>query len=206
MTRLLLLAAPHLRSLALIVSSPFQSTALISRLFRTSFPNMIDLTISGFYPFPSSAGKFPKLKSLHLNGNTNPVGLFQTNCLTKSCPSLRSLYISGLQVAGPFAMELHEALKGRDNVENERDVDTHDLPPVELPKSIQRIVVQAGIPGDGVTPSAALARLKHKVMMERLGEVESSSIPNVGGVLFAVRKSGDVGPSDIYRSWIENIG
>ncbi|KAF9054683.1 hypothetical protein BJ165DRAFT_1324515, partial [Panaeolus papilionaceus] len=112
-TRLLLIAAPHLHSLAFVIASPFQSTTLISRLLRTSFPNLIDLTISGFYPFPSSAGKFPKLQILHLHGNTNPVGLFQSNCLVKSCPALRSLHISGLKVAGPFVMELHEALKGQ---------------------------------------------------------------------------------------------
>ena len=58
--RIISLAAPTLglESLTLKAYSPQQSTFFIARLFRMSFSRLRNLKISGFYPFPTTAGKF----------------------------------------------------------------------------------------------------------------------------------------------------
>ncbi|KAF8956635.1 hypothetical protein BDZ97DRAFT_1907119 [Flammula alnicola] len=110
LSRIITSSAPTLETLSLVANAPFSSTSLIARVFRTPFPLLHSLAISGFYPFPSSLGKFPSLKRLHLNGNRNPHGLLHMCSLEEACPSLTDLKITGLGAAGAFVMELEDAL------------------------------------------------------------------------------------------------
>ncbi len=66
------------------------------RVWRTSFPRLQRLALSGFYPFPSALGRFPSLTHLHLDGNRNPHGLLQMGALEDACPVLAELTITGL--------------------------------------------------------------------------------------------------------------
>ena len=111
-TRILTLVAPTLETLSFVLSDPMTSTKSIARLFRLSFPHLRELAVSGFYPFPSLPGKFPRLTHLHLHGNRNPHGLLQLGGLDEACPSLTHLRISGLSMAVSFAQELQEAFRG----------------------------------------------------------------------------------------------
>ncbi|KAF9554286.1 hypothetical protein CPC08DRAFT_727265 [Agrocybe pediades] len=140
--RLLTLTSPTLYSLALIFSPSsstnpnLSSTSLIGRVYRTYFPCLEYLTISGYYPFPSRPFRsrspsplsgqtstcfppplpptnFPSLTTLHLNGNPNPTGILQTGCLSDSFPSLAYLTLSGINLAKKgFVKEVECALEG----------------------------------------------------------------------------------------------
>ncbi|KAG6852205.1 hypothetical protein C0991_002017 [Blastosporella zonata] len=112
--RILTLSASTLETLSFVSGSPSMGTMSISRLFRTSFPRLRELAISGFYPFPSAPGKMPRLERLHLHGNRNPHGLLQAGGLDEACPSLTHLRVSGLSMAVTFAVELREAFAGSD--------------------------------------------------------------------------------------------
>ncbi|KAF9483738.1 hypothetical protein BDN70DRAFT_826868, partial [Pholiota conissans] len=110
LARIISLSSSTLKSFSLVAHSPLSSTSLIARVFRTSFPHLQSLSISGFYPFPSSVGKFPSLKHLHLSGNRNPHGLLHMCALEETFPALATLAITGLGAAGGFVIELEEAL------------------------------------------------------------------------------------------------
>ncbi|TFK70610.1 hypothetical protein BDN72DRAFT_749870, partial [Pluteus cervinus] len=93
-----LVLSPNLQSAA--------SPALFGRLFRIQFPNLKELSISGFYPFPSTLNTFPSLTHLHLHGNRNPHGLISTGGLATACPNLTHLRVSGLSLAISFIGEV----------------------------------------------------------------------------------------------------
>lgn len=93
LTRLISLAAPTVETFTLILNNTSQSTPVLAHLFRTYFPCLRELSLSGFYPLFSSSLSplplFPVLTHLHLHGNRNPHGLFQPGGLSMDvCPSL----------------------------------------------------------------------------------------------------------------------
>lgn len=198
-SRIISLAAPTLESLSFIASSPQTSTSLIARLFRTSFPHLRDLTISGFYPFPLSAGKFPQLERLHLSGNRNPHGLLQMSVLDSACPSLKFLKISGLQSAASFVMEVQEAIQ---NHENEEEVRT--LFPAKFPARVRQVTLQAG--PKKVMKEANIQR-KDLLMMKGLADLNIETKSNMNGVEVIVLDR-SLEPSTVQhikQEWLESI-
>lgn len=158
--RFITLISPTLWTFA-IVSPPYQAiTSLIAQLFRTSFPKLHDLSIVGFYPFPTTprgGTNFPRLQRLHLSGNRNPHGLLQVGCLDEVFPSLEHLRVSGLHLATSFLTELEEALVHLDSAndcvrrpdESFIEDSTADIPherlsmfPSRLPPKIRRVEIQ----------------------------------------------------------------
>ncbi|PPQ81331.1 hypothetical protein CVT25_015087 [Psilocybe cyanescens] len=170
LNRLIALSAPSLKNFSFIATSPFSSTSLIARIFRTSFPFLVKLTISGFYPFPSTPGHFPLLKDLHLDGNRNPHGLFQMSMLEDACPSLQNLKITGLGAAGSFVVELEEALSGG----KLWDENTDYMVPIHLPSQLRQITLQAG-PVPVVSGSRDNAATKDHFLMKRLQSLKTIS-------------------------------
>ncbi|KAI0086053.1 hypothetical protein BDY19DRAFT_857751, partial [Irpex rosettiformis] len=108
-TRLLDLVCPTVESLSFSISCPFNSTQLIGHLFSLDLPFLESLAIHGFYPSPSCRVSMPRLQCLHLSGNRNPYGLFQTGNLQTVSPKLAHLRISGLVSAASFSEELESA-------------------------------------------------------------------------------------------------
>lgn len=111
---ILSIAAPTLSSLVIDAShSVFSSTSLFAHLFSLHLPQLLDLEILGFYPYPhahtTTSSPMPNLTRLSLTGNRNPVGLLQRGNLDAACPSLRTLHLRGLAQAVPFALELQQA-------------------------------------------------------------------------------------------------
>ncbi|KAL0960436.1 hypothetical protein HGRIS_005479 [Hohenbuehelia grisea] len=105
--KIIALAAPTLETLAFC--GLVDSTSLISQMFRTHFPELRELSIFGFYPFPSSPSTMPKLQRLHLAGNRNPHGLLQLGGVASACPSVSHLRLSGIMGAVAFSEELRAA-------------------------------------------------------------------------------------------------
>ncbi|KIK67884.1 hypothetical protein GYMLUDRAFT_68901 [Collybiopsis luxurians FD-317 M1] len=189
-------AADTLQSLTLIYHNTLFSTSVFGRLFRFSLPVLTELTIHGFYPFPSpvpfnefpssdsasckiNTSFMPMLERLHLSGNRNPYGLLQLSSLGECFPSLTHLRVSGLQMAGSFAEEVKIALEehsacfpNRSNEESEERIPALERSPARLPPNLQSLVVQPGyilLPG---RPNAAASVLKKDSwMMGRLKEI-----------------------------------
>lgn len=191
-TRILTLAAPTLKSLAFIASCPMSSTPLISRLFRISFPHLQDLTVAGFYPFPSSPGKMPSLERLHLTGHRNPHGLLQVGNLDEAYPSLTHLRVSGLGMAVSFAIELKQALN---------DDESLAVFPSKLPQRVRSVIVQPGIalPLSGkLGPSKA----KDQMMMKHLNDIKS-----VKAVDYTLLERGSgTDAQKIRQDWMDCLG
>ncbi|KAF5385359.1 hypothetical protein D9615_001019 [Tricholomella constricta] len=191
--RILTLAAPTLETLSFVSASPAMSTSSISRLFRTSFPRLRELSVAGFYPFPSSPGKMPSLERLHLHGNRNPHGLLQMGGLDEACPSLTHLRVSGLSMAVSFALELQEAFSG---------VETSPFPS-KLPPGVRHVVLEPAppfpFPASG-KPAASHAR--DQLMMEQLEDLTPPQ-----GVEFSLLARADAHiPCDTFRrDWIERL-
>ncbi|KAJ2912458.1 hypothetical protein MD484_g7960, partial [Candolleomyces efflorescens] len=112
LVRIVSYTAPTLYSLSLDLSNCLQeSPVVLSRVFRTGFPELEYLSLGGFYPNPTgTADRFPKVRTLHLAGNRNPHGLLQLGCVANTFPRLGRLKISGLSMAVSFALELEEAV------------------------------------------------------------------------------------------------
>jgi hypothetical protein len=195
-TRILTLAAPTLESLTFISSNPTTSTQLISRLFRLSCPHLRELTVSGFYPFPSFPGKFPRLTHLHLHGNRNPHGLLQLGGLDEVCPSLTHLRVSGLSMAVSFAHELEEAFKC--------DEENTTLFPSRLPPHVECVVVQPGSPGPAGKLSSATLHKREKVMNERLAAVKALATK---GIRFVIMEGSEVESllETLKRDWVGRL-
>jgi len=206
--RLITLAAPTLRSLSFVPSAPLSGTSLIARVFRTSFPVLQSLSISGFYPFPSSPGKFPSLKRLHLNGNRNPIGLFQMGMLDDACPGLEELEVTGLGVAGAFVLELEGALIASGVQKEGENCDVDFMSPVKLPPSVRRVILQAGPEPVALVNSSGrssdMAAMKDRAFMGRLQALKSV---NVNGVEIFVRDrpSSPISAEDIQRAWLLHL-
>ncbi|GLB43626.1 hypothetical protein LshimejAT787_1401380 [Lyophyllum shimeji] len=167
------------------------STPAISRLFRTSFPRLRELSVSGFYPFPTSPAKMPSLERLHLHGNRNPHGLLQSGGLDEACPSLTHIRVSGLSMAVSFALELQEALS---------NVETSPFPS-KLPPRIQHVAVQPAppLPASG-KPAASHAR--DQLMMEQLAAVKTPR-----GVTFSLHPRGhaDIPDESFRQDWLAQL-
>ncbi|KAF8803093.1 hypothetical protein BYT27DRAFT_7195968 [Phlegmacium glaucopus] len=202
--RIISLAAPTLESLAFIAYSPQTSTSLIARLFKTSFPRLRDLSICGFYPFPTTAGKFPQLERLHLSGNRNPHGLLQMSVLESACPSLKLLKISGLVSAASFVMEVKEAVE---NVDNDGE-GSMSLFPAKFPPRVCRVILQAG-PSPKVATGGKEGYIQHRdrLMMKDLEDlnIETTTNLNVVQVTVLDRSPQPMTVRDIKEEWLENI-
>jgi hypothetical protein len=110
--RLLHLAAPTLRDLALVLTQS-TSTALLGAVFRARLPHLKALAVRGFYPLPPP-GAFPALTHLHLAGNRAPAGV--PTALARACPGLTHLRVSGLSCAPVFARELRDAVEDAEHL------------------------------------------------------------------------------------------
>ncbi|PBK65291.1 hypothetical protein ARMSODRAFT_440306 [Armillaria solidipes] len=128
-----------LETLSLYMSNGPVSTALIASVYRVSFPNLRDLTISGFYSYPLAA-KMPQLHRIHFVGNRNPLGLLDIG-FDVLFPSLTHLRISGVSSAPAFAEELQMILESD---------------PAVLPQTLRHVKVQLG----PVVPRAEVADKK----------------------------------------------
>ncbi|KAG5649114.1 hypothetical protein H0H81_006177 [Sphagnurus paluster] len=189
--RILTLAAPTLETLSFVSTSPAVSTSSISRLFRTSFPRLRELSISGFYPFPSSPGKMPLLERLHLHGNRNPHGLLQLGGLDNACPSLTHLRVSGLSMAVSFSMELQDAFNGMENSPF----------PSKLPPRIRHVVVEPAHPLPLSGKPAAL-HVRDQLMMEQLTDLKS---PEGLKFSFLPRAVNQSIPESFKKDWLARL-
>lgn len=194
--RILSYAAPTLETLTFFGSCPSTSTSNIASIFGIVFPNLAELNIVGYYPFPHLPGGMPRLERLHLRGNRNPHGLLQMGNLDVACPKLTHLRISGLTMAMSFAQELEEALTS----------DGHALPGLfapKLPPNIRSIVIQpTAVPS--ISSRRGTSSLKERVMMERLQRLASGNGKGVQYTL--VESTPPECSSDAARhEWIERL-
>lgn len=193
------LSAPSLESLALFLRSPL-STAAIAAVFRTHFPSLRRLIIHGFYPYPSTPRKFPRLEHLHLSGNRNPHGLLQMCTLEDACPSLTSLRISGFVAASTFVTELEEALdiggKGDEQLE------TNDcLTRAKFPPHLSRLVLQPEFPLDrGAVDTRGVS--KDDVIMDHLQGIKRKKL---GVELSILKQSSTSSWTDFRQEWLTSI-
>ena len=148
---------------------------------------------------------------LHLDGNRNPLGLFQMSALEDACPELIDLKISGLGAAGAFVVELEETLtlaeSGCDgNVQAECESDF--MMPTSIPPKLRRIVVQPG-PEPNVALSVAsreTASIKDKVMMKRLNELKTRKVSDSGVQLEILQRSlAYMSLEDLRKEWLERL-
>ncbi|KAG5351030.1 hypothetical protein C0989_008225 [Termitomyces sp. Mn162] len=190
--RILTICAPTLETLSFVALSASVGTVAISRLFRTSFPWLRELSISGFYPFPSAPGKLPSLQSLHLHGNRNPHGLLQAGGLDEACPSLTRLHVSGLSMATSFTLELQAAFAGDD-----------ESPfPSKLPSRLRHVVIQpASPPPVSGKDTANIAR--DEMMMAHLEKLDP---PQGMDFTLLPRISTDRSYDAFKREWSDRLG
>ena len=134
---------------AVVVSCPFSAPPLLGELFSTSLPNLVALSIHGFYPFPSitsSTPTMPKLERLWLSGNRNPHGLLQLGALEAAAPTLTHLRVSEVALAAPFARELHAAALPAPSTAPTTRVSSGNAKPTTsliaaLPSSLKSVVI-----------------------------------------------------------------
>lgn len=197
---ILALAAPTLETLALVASSPLNSTSLLARLFRTCFPHLYELTIYGHYPFPSSPSCFPSLERLHLLGNRNPHGLLRLGALESSMPTLTHLRISGLSLAVSFSQELYQAFT------SSAGDDEECMFPAKLPPKLERLVIECGPELLSSRPNAA-AQLKDQVMVKNLESLEERAGKEGHRTRFLVlpRSTKDISSDDIRAHWVDRL-
>ncbi len=204
---ILTLAAPTLETLTLATSSPHNSTPLIARLFRTRFPRVYELTVSGHYPFPSTPSAFPVLERLHLLGNRNPHGLLSLGGLESSMPTLTHLRISGLGFAVSFSQELHQAFSSSETEEDPPEC----MFPSKLPLKLQRLVVQCGPEPSSCLPTSVVTRQKDQTMVDNLAHLQTLLITKEGGghrtqVSILPRSATEVSLDDDIRTyWVARL-
>ncbi|KAF9078429.1 hypothetical protein BDP27DRAFT_1309570 [Rhodocollybia butyracea] len=196
-------AAETLQTLTLTYHNTLFSTSVFGRLFRQSFPVLVELTIHGFYPFPSpmspnelpaptpssdflpKAGSsfMPMLERLHLGGNRNPYGLLQLSSLDKCFPRLTHLAVSGLLMAASFVEEIKSALDehlarrlGPKDTSCTNGSIALGGTLARLPSGLQSLVLQPGfMPLVGLRPGITdSAEKKDSRMMAGLKEVEEA--------------------------------
>lgn len=83
-----------------------RATALLACVYRVDFPCLQELTLNGFYSYPTTL-KMPALKRLHLAGQRNPFGLMKAGIWG----GLDVLRISGVSATPTFAEEIKETLE-----------------------------------------------------------------------------------------------
>lgn len=198
--QILALAAPTVLSLALACRSPI-STAVFASVFRTTFPVLRRLTISGFYPYPSFPNKFPKLEYLHLNGNRNPAGILEMWILEEACPSLSTLHVTGLSSAGSFVAELEEAMRASELAS--LTLDSTDLT-ARFPPQLKVLIVQAGPVPDRVLGETIL--LNDKVMMDGLWALKARN-GSAGAIKLSLleRAKQPLSVEDVKEQWGESV-
>lgn len=202
-TSILSLASSTLETLALVASSPLTSTSLIARLFRTQFPRLYELTISGHYPFPSSSStspRFPSLERLHLLGNRNPHGLLNLGSLESSMPALTHLRLSGLSLAVSFSQELQEAYTSSDDDDGECTFSA------KFPPKLEHLVVQCGPELSSNRPGMSI-RLKDQTMVKNLESLEERVGRENRRTRFSLlpRSTIDVSSDDIRTHWVDRL-
>lgn len=196
-TRILTLVAPTLETLTFVSSNPATSTNSIARLFRLFFPRLRELSLSGFYPYPSLPRRFPRLTHLHLNGNRNPHGLLQLGGLDEAFPSLTHLHVSGLSMAVSFAQELQEAFCGVD--------EPTTLFSSRLPPHVEHVIVQPGSPGPaGKLSTTTLHSRRQKIMKEQLAAAKASMTKGIKLDVLDESQAGSL--SDAFkRDWLDRL-
>ncbi|KAJ3883879.1 hypothetical protein F5051DRAFT_390446 [Lentinula edodes] len=214
-------AAETLRTLTFIYHNTVFSTSVLGQLLRKSFPVLTELTIHGFYPFPSpmppselptliemNESFMPMLERLHLSGNRNPHGLLQLSSLDECFPSLSHLRISGLLMAGSFVEELKSALEEHiaydDNPKDPCNTPTYIQ--AKLPCRLRCIVLQPGFMPPSSRPGVAGSAVqKNSWMMTRLKDIEEAAKrrQNVLVTLKARMQDPDKVPvsSVLHRDW-----
>ncbi|KAJ3724186.1 hypothetical protein DFJ43DRAFT_1090631 [Lentinula guzmanii] len=188
-------AAETLQTLTFIYHNTLLSTSVLGRLFRNSFPVLTELTIHGFYPFPSpmpsnespasipiiemNESFMPMLQRLHLSGNRNPYGLLQLSSFDKCFPSLSHLRISGLLMAGSFVEEMKDALEKHtayDDLKSKSSCGTLLYWPARLPNKLQSVVLQPGfMPPHNRVGVVGSAVKKDTWMMIQLKDIEEAA-------------------------------
>ena len=182
--RILEYASPTLETLALVAACPYTAAPLVGHLFALPLPHLEELSIHGFYPFPSShdnSGGMPRLARLHLSGNRNPHGLLQLGALEVACPTLTHLRVSEIAGAAAFAREVHEATLPRPTSEDDQLAFALSPFPSALPARLRELVIEARRPPEPASSAnqhqrrAGLKRRTqdtHEKMMALLKEVE----------------------------------
>ncbi|KAE9410079.1 hypothetical protein BT96DRAFT_912947 [Gymnopus androsaceus JB14] len=213
-------AAETLQSLTFIYHNHIFGTSVFGQLYRHSFPVLTELTIHGFYPFPSpmspnelpvpdqanlssesvsscaNASFMPMLERLHLSGNRNPYGLLQLSSLDECFPSLTHLRVSGLLMAGSFVEEVKSALEEHSSSHNDDDtkqssISLARLPPI-LPSKLQSLVLQPGFMPLPMRPGVTGSSAKKDLlMMERLKEIDEVSKSRQGVCVTLKERSQD---------------
>ncbi|KAF5311243.1 hypothetical protein D9611_013015 [Ephemerocybe angulata] len=216
-------AHPTLETLTLdLSSSPHESTLIFSHLFRTSFPRLRALALSGFYPNPNtSTVNFPKLRRLHLSGNRNPCGLLHAECLPAAFPQLEELRISGLSMAVAFALEIEGALHSSSsrspfpsypgtpttNTPGPYPASIFDSvphqtsPALSLPATLKTLSICPS-PTLGQTISSRSSVLKNKAMMSTLRRVGNDA-GGKGKVKFILEDRAALQTGDLRKDWEE---
>ncbi|CDO76825.1 hypothetical protein BN946_scf185033.g22 [Trametes cinnabarina] len=174
--RIITLAAPTVETLAVVVASPFSGPSLLGSLFSTPMPQLTDLAVHGFYPFPHAPRSMPRLEHLHLSGNRSPHGLLHFGMLKAACPALIHLRLSGLFASASFAEELRSAiLSAHDDTAAQSDPFR-----ASLPQQLRTIVVEARemhVPGARKHGIPRGLRLMHEKMLVSLRELERRADP-----------------------------
>ncbi|KAJ3779012.1 hypothetical protein FB446DRAFT_271442 [Lentinula raphanica] len=188
-------AADTLQTLTFIYHNSPLSASVIGRLFREPLPVLTELTVHGFYPFPSPVPSsesvsflsvhslemnqscMPQLRRLHLSGNRNPHGLLQLSSLDVCFPSLTHLRISGLLMAASFAEEMKGALEMRSDDIPEGTCGMLPCNRAILPSKLESVVLQPGyapmLDRSGVLAGSALK--KDTRMMVQLKNIEEAA-------------------------------
>jgi len=195
---ILTLAAPTLKTLALIAASSLTSASLIARIFRACFPRLHELTIFGYYPFPSTPSCFPSLERLHLFGNHNPYGLLSLGGLESVMPNLTYLRVSGLTLAVSFSQELEQAFASSSTGEEDR------MFPAKLPPKLKHISIQCG---PEFTKSSLNLRLKDENMMQNLEKLEERVTKEGHATRFSLlaRSTKKLTVDDLHEQWVDRL-
>ena len=181
-SRLIMGTCTTLQSLTVVLHHTPMMISILGRVFRMHFPQLVELNIDSFYPFPGRPDHFPKLHTLHLGGVRNPNGLLQAQCLA-SFPSLDTIGIHGVNSAPAFAKEVEEVLSC--------------APGEALPKNAVELIV-------GYTPFVATrqkvpAALKHEKMLEILEGAASRGCGRLK--IQVVEEKADRGADVVRRDW-----
>lgn len=179
-TRLLNLVSSTIESLSFIIYCPYNSTRLTGYLFSLKLPLLEDLSVCGFYPFPSSKSNLPNLRRLHLSGNRNPHGLFHTSNLQAALPKLEHLRVSGLVSAASFAEELRDAISPASQAERTSRFS------VTLPSSLDCITISTG-PSPVNTKRLTAAYTQHQKMLHQLVALDSLCADATDGPRLEIR-------------------
>lgn len=198
MMRVVAYASPTVETLCFVTSLSHGNPALVARLFRLPFPTLRELTVSGYYPFPSHPGNFPVLERLHLSGNPNPHGFLQTGKLDSVCSQLTHLRVSELSAALTFVLELGNAMKG----------DESAVFPARLPKGIRSIMVKLAVGPDlSKVPRTSHILSKENEMLGALEKLITAGVAACKDSRFVLlpRSKQATGSEDFLEDWLDRL-